>query len=169
MDGNVAAMTLAERGAYITLLCECWTEGSIAADVGALARRCHVSKVAFSRLWPALEPCFVPVYGDRLIQPRIERERQKQETYRAMKAAAGRQGGRPKAEVKQDESRGEANQSPPSSSSSSTDVFKNPQTPKGAFRRRKARNTGGAVCCHEPRCARTADCIALTLGRKAAS
>jgi len=48
----------------------------------------------------------------------MERERQKQDTYRAMKAAAGQKGGRPKADRKQNGNRRQANESPPSSSSS---------------------------------------------------
>jgi uncharacterized protein YdaU (DUF1376 family) len=131
-DGHVMAMTLAERGAYITLLCLCWMDGGVPSDLSALARRCHVSTPVFTKLWPALEPCFVPMAGEMLIQPRIERERKKQETYRAIKAEAGRLGGRPlkaevisclstdEAEVKQNESRDEAKESPPSSSSSSS-------------------------------------------------
>lgn len=117
-DGHVVAMTMAERGAYITLLCLCWMEGSLPSDLGALARRCHVSKAAFTRLWPALEPCFTAADG-RIVQPRIERERQKQEAYRILKAESGRQGGRPKAEVISCLSTTEAEKSPPSSSPSS--------------------------------------------------
>ncbi len=116
-DVHVVAMTLAERGAYITLLCLCWMERSLPVDLVALARLCGVSKGAFMRLWPALEPCFTILDG-RLVQPRIERERRKQETYRAMKAEAGRKGGRPKAEAKQRLSRSQANKSPPSPSPS---------------------------------------------------
>lgn len=124
-DGNVVRMTLQERGAYITLLCLCWTDLSLPADMGSLARSCGVSTTAFTRLWPALAPCFTVTEG-RLMQPRIERERQKQETYRALKAEAGRKGGRPKATSKQKKAQVisslstiEAKESPPSSSSSS--------------------------------------------------
>src|SRR5436190_23760393 len=95
-DSHVVAMTLAERGAYITLLCLCWMERSLPTDLDALARLCRVSRTAFTRLWPALEPCFTVING-RLIQGRIERERHKQETYRALKAAAGQKGGHAKA------------------------------------------------------------------------
>ncbi len=125
-DAHVVAMTLPERGAYITLLCLCWMEGSLPVDMAALARRCKVSRGTFTRLWPALEPCFTFVDG-RLVQPRIERERRKQIAWRAMKSAAGKQGGRPKAEGKQKQSRTKANESPPSPSS--TNVLKNPLTP----------------------------------------
>jgi len=103
-DSNVVAMTLAERGAYITLLCLCWMDGSVPVDHGALGRLCGVSVAAFGKLWPALAPCFAVVDG-RLVQPRIERERQKQVEYRAMKASAGRKGGKASAEGKQDSSR----------------------------------------------------------------
>jgi len=120
-DVNVASMTLHELGAYTKLLCLCWLEGSLPAEVDALARLCRVSPTCFGRLWPALAPCFTVVNG-RLIQGRLERERQKQEAYRALKVEAGRKGGRPKAEGKQRLSRGEAKQSPPSSSSSSSPI-----------------------------------------------
>lgn len=129
-DSHVVAMTLQELGAYITLLCLCWMEGSLPIDLAALARLCRVSPLTFERLWPALEPCFT-IVNDRLVQPRIERERRKQETWRALKVEAGKKGGRPKkadgkhrlsrpkADAKQTVSRGEPNESPPSSSSSS--------------------------------------------------
>jgi hypothetical protein len=37
-DGHVAGMTLAERGAYITLLCLCWQERSLPTETARLAR-----------------------------------------------------------------------------------------------------------------------------------
>ncbi len=125
-DSHVMAMRLPERGAYITLLCSCWIDGSLPMDLDALARRCQVSPAVFARLWPALEPCFrvSPDAPTRLIQPRIERERKKQDTYRTMKAEAGQKGGRAKAENKQNASKRPSKQlakaSPPSSSSSSS-------------------------------------------------
>ncbi|MEO8679239.1 MAG: DUF1376 domain-containing protein [Vicinamibacterales bacterium] len=117
-DGHVMAMNLTELGAYIRLLCLCWMEQSLPSDLVVLGRRCGVSAVTFTRLWPALEPCFVVSEG-RLVQPRIERERRKQDTWRAMKAEAGKKGGEAKAAAKQKRSRRLAEASPPSSSSSS--------------------------------------------------
>ncbi len=99
-DSHVVGMTLQERGAYITLLCLCWMDGSVPVDLAALARLCRVSTAAFTRFWPAIEPCFTLV-SDRLVQPRIERERRKQVEFRAMKAAAGQKGGKATAESKQ--------------------------------------------------------------------
>ncbi len=121
-DSHVFSMTLPERGAYITLLCLCWMEQSLPVETDALARLCRVSAMTFARLWPALEPCFTVVDG-RLVQPRMERERRKQETWRAMKVEAGQKGGKAKAAAKQKASRPLAEASPPSSSSSSSPIF----------------------------------------------
>ena len=95
-DSQVAAMTLQECGAYITLLCFCWRERSLPAEPEALARLCRVSTTAFARLWPALAPCFA-VKDGRLVQPRLDRERRKQARYRQLQAESGRKGGRAKA------------------------------------------------------------------------
>ncbi len=92
MDGNVAGMSLAERGAYITLLCICWQERSLPADTTRLARMVGCPVGAFRRLWPALEPCFraSSVQPETLIHPRLEKERVKQDAFRKRQAAAGR-------------------------------------------------------------------------------
>lgn len=96
-DGNVVVMNLAERGAYVTLLCYCWTEGSLPADLNRLARFCGVNTAAFKKLWPALQPCFRVdgVTSLRLIHPRLERERQKQAEFKRRQSDNGRKGGRP--------------------------------------------------------------------------
>jgi uncharacterized protein YdaU (DUF1376 family) len=96
-DSNVVLMNLAERGAYITLLCYCWSEGSLSADHGRLARLCGVPAAAFKRLWPALEPCFRSNKDtpSRLIHPRLEREREKQADFKKRQSDNGKKGGRP--------------------------------------------------------------------------
>jgi len=96
-DEHVRLMSLQERGAYITLLCQCWTEGTLPADSERLARLCGVPSAAFRKLWPALEPCFRPASREdnRLVHPRLERERQKQRAYRKKQAENGKKGGRP--------------------------------------------------------------------------
>lgn len=144
-DSHVVAMTLQELGAYVRLLCICWLDRSLPAEPACLARLCRVSPACFARLWPALKPCFAELDG-RLVQPRMERERAKQESYRAMKAAAGKNGGRPKAEPKQDEStsqpaekqtpsRTEAKESPPISDlrSAISDLQKEPSSADADF------------------------------------
>lgn len=94
-DENVRMMSLQERGAYITLICQCWTEGTLPADVAWLARLCGTPLTAFRRLWPAIERCFRnhPTEADRLVHPRLEKELEKQAEYRRRQADKGRASG----------------------------------------------------------------------------
>lgn len=96
-DANVIVMTLQERGAYITLVCICWQQGGLPSDVDRLARLCGAPAATFRRLWPAIAPCFRTVAGgQRLLHPRLERERQKQRAFRKSQSDKGKLGGRPK-------------------------------------------------------------------------
>lgn len=96
-DERVRLMSLAERGAYITLICHCWSEGTIPADVATLARVIGTPETALRKLWPAVAPCFRPAAHDagRLVHPRLEREIKKQRAFRRKQAENGRKGGRP--------------------------------------------------------------------------
>lgn len=91
-DGNVAGMSLAERGAYISLLCLCWLERSLPSDIGRLANHVGVTRSVMVKLWPALSRCFRvhPDDSGRLIHPRLEAERAKQEQYRRRQSDAGK-------------------------------------------------------------------------------
>ena len=91
-DEHVDSMTLAERGAHITLLCHAWRSGSTPCEPPALARMLHISRVAMAKLWLGISPCWVPGEDGRLVQPRLERERAVQAAYRADRAANGRKG-----------------------------------------------------------------------------
>lgn len=93
-DSNVVVMSLQERGAYITLICQCWIEGEIPTDLARLARLCGVPLTVFRKLWPALAPCFRPLRrdADRLVHPRLERERQKQIDWRDGQSERGTKG-----------------------------------------------------------------------------
>ena len=55
---DVTLMSLDERGAYITLMCYAWNDGSLPSDDAKLARLCGVTEEEFQSLWPALKPCF---------------------------------------------------------------------------------------------------------------
>lgn len=87
MDGNVAAMSLQERGAYITLLCICWQEKSLPIDLGRLANIVGLPLKAFKKLWPSLSACFIQ-HGDRFLHPRLEKEREKQTKFSERQSAA---------------------------------------------------------------------------------
>lgn len=88
-DGHVAGMSLAECGAYIRLLCVCWWEGSLPADLSRLARIVGVSPRVFRLVWPAIRVCFTEKDG-RLTQRRLDEERQKQAENREQRRLAGR-------------------------------------------------------------------------------
>jgi uncharacterized protein YdaU (DUF1376 family) len=92
MDGPVLAMSLAEKGAYITLLSVCWLEGAIPDDASQLARILGVPVGEFRKVWPALAPCFQRRDDGRLVNKRLEEERRKQAAYRERMSARGTQG-----------------------------------------------------------------------------
>lgn len=91
-DENVALMTVAERGVYITLLCFCWTEGSVPASAQAIGRLCSMSASAVQKIWPTIQRCFVENEG-RLRHKRLDAEREKQAAWRNRLAESGRKGG----------------------------------------------------------------------------
>jgi len=93
-DENVAMMSLAGRGAYITLLCYCWREGSIPADPGRLSRLLSVDLDTMLGLMDELEPCFSKSIADpsRLVNLRLDKEREKQESNRKEREKAGKKG-----------------------------------------------------------------------------
>lgn len=91
-DQLVACMTLQERGAYITLLCHCWTEGSIPDDVARIGVLLGLPYRAALKLWPALESCFTKIDGGRLIQKRLEIVRAEQAAHRELQSDKGRRG-----------------------------------------------------------------------------
>lgn len=88
-DGNVAVMSMQERGCYITLLCTCWLEQSLPSSHDKLSKLVGLPIAAFRKVWPAIQPCFIEADG-RLTHKRLEIEREKQEIYRRRQSDAGR-------------------------------------------------------------------------------
>ena len=88
---RVRLMSYTERGIYITLLCSCWLEGSLPAEVGQLAALTGVPSVRFAKLWAGpLSACFYVREDGRLGQARLDKERAKQEDYRRRQSDKGR-------------------------------------------------------------------------------
>jgi len=85
-------MDLDELGLYTLLLCRSWIEGSIPADLGELARMLKLPVPRLKKLWPAVSPCFEVRADGRLVQPRLEYERDKQAEYRGRMSTAGKAG-----------------------------------------------------------------------------
>jgi|ERR1044072_1202738 uncharacterized protein YdaU (DUF1376 family) len=71
-DAPVIAMTLEERGAYITLLCIAWTEQGIPDDHKKLAKVLRVSPRRFADIWEAMAVCWEADGAGRLVSPRME-------------------------------------------------------------------------------------------------
>lgn len=87
-DIHVATMSLAERGAYITLICYCWNEGHLDANETRLARLCGVGLSEWRKLWEALAPCFDESNG-LLTHARLNHEREKQAEFITKQARNG--------------------------------------------------------------------------------
>lgn len=98
-DVNVAAMSLDALGAYMRLLCYCWTDGGVPADADSLARLWGVDAVTAEGLRDRLEPLFIPHEHRNgwWAHPRIERERadQRRRSQQATRAAGARWGHTP--------------------------------------------------------------------------
>jgi uncharacterized protein YdaU (DUF1376 family) len=79
-DEHIQAMSLAEEGCYIRLLCYCWREGSIPAE---LTPNQHLCKGASASVMRAVLQRFVPHPDDktRLVHKRLDAERVKQEAW----------------------------------------------------------------------------------------
>ncbi len=89
-------MSHTERGIYITLLCLCWSEGSLPADLNLIAKLVRVPASRFTKLWTGpIGQCFQLGDNGRYGHKRLDKERLKQEQFRAKQAANGQLGGRP--------------------------------------------------------------------------
>lgn len=122
---KVAEMTLEEEGAYIRLLCYCWSAGSIPADPERCARLigkgCSVETARFVQR--SFNVCSTDV--QRLVHKRLEKEREKQRLFREKASAAGKKSGKARAakSIQEQSSNGRSTnvQLKPNSSSSSSD------------------------------------------------
>ena len=95
---KVIAMSLTERGAYITLLSAEWLDGSLPTDHRLLAAIVGLTEQRFSRMWPrVLARCFVEKDG-RLFNERLERARRERSDY----IASATKGGKRSVEVRRE-------------------------------------------------------------------
>ena len=94
-DENVRLMSMQERGIYITLMSYCWIEGTLPADTKRLSRLCGMPQQQFNKLWKAITPCFDPdpLNQERIIHPRLDKERVKQIIFRRRQSDKGRASG----------------------------------------------------------------------------
>lgn len=77
-DEDFRLWTAAERGIWITLIANCWREGSIPSNQKILASWCNMDPKDFTKHFVAVSMKFSLVLdGTRLISPRLELERSK--------------------------------------------------------------------------------------------
>ena len=88
-DDHVAAMESAAVGIFTLLICHCWLAGSVANEDAVLIRLGRTNSKVWRRVHAQVRAAFI-VRDGRLFQPRLEREREKQAQYRALRAKAGR-------------------------------------------------------------------------------
>jgi uncharacterized protein YdaU (DUF1376 family) len=102
-------MSLAEEGAYRRLLDYCWLQGSLPNDMAKLAKLCRTTPKHMAEMWPAIEPCLYLAELGVWKHKRLEKERAKQDAYRARSAEGGRKSGevrRAQAAAKQQHTKG---------------------------------------------------------------
>lgn len=90
-DSNVLEMSMLERGVYITLLCICWTEGSLPSAADRLANMVSIPPKQFAKCWPVIRECFTERDG-RYVHLRLDREREKQAEHRRRQSDKGSRG-----------------------------------------------------------------------------
>jgi uncharacterized protein YdaU (DUF1376 family) len=78
-DERFSGWTVAERGAWFSLILHAWVNGSIPADEVSLARILHVDATAMRSLWQGIADRFIPhpdLPEGRLTSRRLEEERE---------------------------------------------------------------------------------------------
>jgi uncharacterized protein YdaU (DUF1376 family) len=94
-DEALVSLTLEERGALVTLWAHAWREGSLPSEDWKVARLLGIPGPVQATLKPALKPFFTvdPGRPDRMISPRLERERLEAENRRMALSGSGARGG----------------------------------------------------------------------------
>lgn len=92
-DERVKMMDVAHEGCYLRLMCAQWMEGSIPADIPAIARLCRVTPGRMKKLWPALASCFQPHTPGRLINAKLATQRQEYDEWVKKSSAGGKRSG----------------------------------------------------------------------------
>jgi hypothetical protein len=99
-DMNWRRMTYPEKGMYWELVSLCWLDGSIPADIGAIARVLAIDIPTLEDAWINIGRCFqqsTVLDCSKLVHPRLEFERRKQADRRKVCSKGGRNSrGKPK-------------------------------------------------------------------------
>lgn len=120
LAGSVATYSLDEIGAYITLLSFDWSLNGLPNDIEKLAKLCRINARKFRALWANISEQFEEIDG-KLHNPRLAKERVKQDLWRAKSSVGGKNSakGRGKGGSRVVEAEGQPNGNTSSSSSTS--------------------------------------------------
>lgn len=88
MTGAPARMTPEETHVYVWLLCLDWETIGFKFDEKSLAHYCRLTRPRFRKAWATVSASFVERDG-RMYNPRLERERKKQEAWRKKSSEGG--------------------------------------------------------------------------------
>ena len=89
-DPDVVCMSMAQKGAYITLICYCWREDKLPNNEDYI-RKLLGNVPKWKTLWNGIKNKF-EIQGDYLVHPRLEKEKIKQENHHRKKSMAGTKG-----------------------------------------------------------------------------
>jgi uncharacterized protein YdaU (DUF1376 family) len=129
-DINVQAMTMEERGIYITLLCHCWIEDGLPIEEESRLVDEYFKKSS------AVAQCFVEK-DCKYRNPRLDLEREKQLKWREKCSVGGIHSAESKRLIKGSSTKGQLRAN---SSSSSSSLYKKPPTPFEKGGQKKANN-----------------------------
>lgn len=88
---DTAGMTAEQVGSYMRLLCFAWVNTGIPTEKAQQAQIAGVSPKRFSsHVWPAISRCWESGDSGNLVNPRMEKERQRQIAWREKSAKGGR-------------------------------------------------------------------------------
>jgi uncharacterized protein YdaU (DUF1376 family) len=90
-DGPVIAMSLEERGAYITMLCVAWMEEGLPDDHRQLAKLLRITPHKFASVWESMEARWY-VEDGRLYNRKMERIREEMRERSTTASEAGKRG-----------------------------------------------------------------------------
>ena len=132
-DSKVILMRNEAVGCCIKLICHGWLEGSIPNNIGGIAKLCFCHSEKMATLWEEIKLCYIthPKDPEKLIHPRLEKERKKQVTNRKERVSAGKKGAKARWEADgkaKDLPLAKNGSSSSTSSSTSTSVKKLPKT-----------------------------------------
>jgi uncharacterized protein YdaU (DUF1376 family) len=91
MTGAPATMSPDETHVYVWLLCKDWTQNGFIVD-STLSKWCRMTPRKFRKAWERVRHSFVERDG-RMYNPRLDKERAKQEEWRRKSAEGGRLSG----------------------------------------------------------------------------